>query len=107
VRNSVAQKEPPMNFSLIVRSDSPDHFVAQPLGIPELKAVAGTEAEAVEQASQALAQWLASARVVHVSIPVLGTGQPWLETFGRSADDPDFEEYLGAIEQARAVDQPE
>jgi hypothetical protein len=49
------------------------------------------EAEAIEQASQALAQWLTAARVVQVSIPVsgTGTGNPWLDTFGRSADDPD------------------
>jgi len=96
-----------MQFPLIVRADSPDHFSAQPLGLPELKTVGRTEAEAIEQASQALAQWLAAARVVQVSIPVSGTGNPWLDAFGRSADDPDFDEYLEAIEQARAADQPE
>ena len=96
-----------MHFPLIVRADSPDHFSAQPLGIPELKTVAKTEAEAIEQASQALAHWLTSARVVQVSIPVPGTRNPWLDAFGRSADDPDFEGYIEAIQQARAADQPE
>jgi predicted RNase H-like HicB family nuclease len=57
-----------MNFPVIVRADSPDQFTAQPLGIPELKTVAQTEAEAIERASQALEQWLASARVVQVSL---------------------------------------
>ena len=86
-----------MHFPLIVRADSPDHFTAQPLGIPELKTAARTEAEAIAQASQALARWLTSARVVQVSIPVSGTANPWLDAFGRSADDPDFEEYLKAM----------
>jgi hypothetical protein len=79
------------------------------LGPPEFKTVGRTEAEAIEQASQALAQWLAAARVVQVSIPVsgTGTGNPWLDGFGRSADDPDLDEYLDAIEQARATDERE
>jgi hypothetical protein len=106
-RNSRITKEPLMQFPLIVRADSPDHFNAQPLGLPELKTVARTEAEAIEQASQALVQWLASARVVQVSIPVPDPAQPWLDAFGRSANDPDFDEYLEAMEQARAAAEPE
>ena len=31
-------------------------------------------------------------------------GNPWLEGFGRSAKDPDFEEYLREIQQARSAD---
>jgi hypothetical protein len=96
-----------MHFPLIVRADSPEQFTAQPLGIPELKTVAKTEAEAIEQASQALIEWLASARVVQVSVPLSGIGEAWLSAFGRSADDPDFDEYLEAIRQTRAADPPE
>jgi hypothetical protein len=44
---------------------------------------------------------------VQVPIPVSGTVNPWLDTFGRSADDPDFDEYLEAVEQARVADEPE
>ena len=63
--------------------------------------------EAIEQASQALVQWLGSARVVQVSIPVSSTGNPWLDSFGRSANDPDFDEYLAEIKHARAADPSE
>ncbi len=96
-----------MQFPVIVRTDAPDQFVAQPLGIPELRTVAKTESEAIEQASQALTQWLASAKVVQVAIPVSGTGNPWVDAFGRSSDDPDFDEYLEELKLARAADPPE
>ena len=93
-----------MQFPLIVRIEPPDQFVAQPLGIPELRAVAKTESEAIEQASQALTHWLASAKVVQVTVPVVGTANPWLDAFGRSANDPDFDEYLEELGRARAAD---
>jgi hypothetical protein len=96
-----------MQFPLIVRADSPDHYVAQPLGIPELRAVASTEAAAIEQASQALTKWLASAKVVQVAVPVAVSGNPWLDAFGRSADDADFDEYLMELQRARSAEPAE
>jgi hypothetical protein len=33
-------------------------------------------------------------------------GNPWLDAWGRSADDPDFDEYLAEIEKARAAAEP-
>lgn len=96
-----------MHFPLIVRTDAADQFVAQPLGIPELRTVAKTEAEAIEQASHALTHWFASAKVVQVAIPVTTTGNPWVDAFGRSAADPDFETYLEELTHARAADMPE
>ncbi len=74
------------------------------IGIPEIKAEATTEAEAVEQVSQALQHWLASAKVVQVSVPVPQNKNPWLETFGRSADDPDFEDFIEELKRARSED---
>ena len=93
-----------MKFPLIVRTDSPDRVEAQPLGLPELKTVASSEAEAVQRASEALTQWLASVKVVHVSVPFPVSGNPWIDSFGRSADDPDFDEYLDEIRKARSAD---
>jgi hypothetical protein len=54
--------------------------------------------------SQSLTQWLASAKLVRVDVPVPGSGNPWLDTFGRSADDPDFEEFLKEMKQAGLAD---
>lgn len=96
-----------MQFPVIVRADAPGQYSAQPLGIPELKTVAKTEAQAIEQASHALAQWFASAKVVQLAIPVATTGNPWVDAFGRSASDPDFDEYLEQLKRARGADLPE
>lgn len=36
-----------------------------------------------------------------VYVPLVGEANPWLESFGRSAQDPDFDEFVQAIESAR------
>jgi predicted RNase H-like HicB family nuclease len=87
-----------MQYPVIVRPEATDQYVAQPLGIPELRIVAPTEAEAVARVSQALDQWLASAKIIQVAIPGGKSGNPWLDTFGRSANDPDFDEFLEELQ---------
>jgi hypothetical protein len=93
-----------MEYLVIVRAESGDQYAAQPVGIPELRAVAPTEEEAIHQVSASLVQWLASAKLVRVDVPIAGDGNPWLSTFGRSADDPDFDEFTEEMKQARLAD---
>lgn len=95
-----------MHYPVIIRSESAHQYVAQPLGIPEVQVVAATEAEAIAQATHALARWLASAKVIQVAVPDSESGNPWLGTFGRSATDPDFEEFLEELHRMRAMDAP-
>ena len=87
-----------MHCTVIVRPASATHFVAYPMGLPQLESTAPTEAEAVEQVKQKLTAWLKDATVVEVSIP---TGNPWLDTFGRSADDPQFDDYQAELQRHR------
>jgi hypothetical protein len=89
---------------VIVRSDAPDHFTAQAIGFPEITGEAETEAAAIDEVRQSLTKWLEAARLVHVSIPGNGTGNPWLDSFGRSADDPEFPAYLEELRRARQAD---
>jgi hypothetical protein len=96
-----------MESLVIVRPEAPDHYVAQSLAVPEVRAVAATEAEAIEQVRDSLSHLLASAKLVRVRIAISDGGNPWLQGFGRSANDPDFEEYLQAIQQARSTDNGE
>ena len=93
-----------MESLVIVRPESPDHYVAQSLAVPEVRAVAATEAEAVELVRESLTHWMASGKLVRVHIPIPENRNPWLQGFGRSADDPDFEDYLKEIQQARSED---
>ena len=95
-----------MNYSVIIRAESAHQYVAQPLGIPEVKVVATTEAEAIAQVTEALVHWLAAAKVVQVAVPDDAQGNPWLDAFGRSATDPDFPEFLEELQRQRAVDTP-
>lgn len=93
-----------MKYPVIVQTQTANRYVAEPLGKSELRVEGATEAEALRRLAEALALWLNSAKLVQLEIPVTagGTGNPWLDTFGRSADDPDFEAFMTEIEQARA-----
>lgn len=93
-----------MQYPIVVRPESANRYVALPLGMPELKAIAATEADAIAQARQALEKWLASAKVVFVDVPVADDSNPWLDAFGRSAHDPDFAEFSDALERLRDID---
>lgn len=93
-----------MQYMVIVRSEAPDRYTAQAVSFPEIRAVRATAAEAVEEVRQSLAAWLASAKLVRVEVPSPDSGNPWLDTFGRSAADPDFDEFLGEIQRARLAD---
>lgn len=95
-----------MQHLVIVRPQA-DRYVAQSLTIPQVQAVAATEAEAVEQLTQSLAAWLASAKLVCIEVPVPNGGNPWLDTFGRSANDPDFAEFLAEVQRGRGTDASE
>jgi predicted RNase H-like HicB family nuclease len=65
-----------MNYPVIIRAESAHQYVAQLLGIPEVKVVAETEAEAIAQVTEALGYWLAAAKVIHVTVPGEEPGNP-------------------------------
>jgi hypothetical protein len=94
-----------MEQLVIVRPDGAGRYLAQAVTVPEVKAAADTEAGAVEQVRQSLAAWLASAKLVRVDVPVSATGNPWLDSFGRSANDPQFADYREELQRARSVDE--
>jgi len=88
---------------VIVRSEAPDQFVAEAVGLPALRAEAATEEEAIDRVRSSLADWSKTAKLVRVEVPVPGEENPWIRWAGRSADDPDFEEYLDEIKKFRAA----
>ncbi len=95
-----------MQYTVVVRTKSPDRYVAEPLGISELRVEAATEAEALDRVGHALTGWLGSAKLVQVDLPASDGSNPLLDSFGRSADDPLFEDFLEEMARARAEDEP-
>lgn len=96
-----------MNYPVIVQCKSVDEYVAEPLGKPELKVVAATEAQALTEVGKSLGEWLGTAKIVEVEVPGSGNGNPWLDAWGKSAEDPDFDEYQAEIRRARALEDSE
>jgi hypothetical protein len=95
-----------MQYPIVVRTRSPDRYVAEPLGISELRVEAATAAEALRLVGRALIEWLGSARLVQIDLPEVGGSNPWLDSFGRSADDPLFDAFQEEMARARDRDEP-
>ncbi len=92
-----------MQVPVIIQPRGQNLYSAEPLGKSELRVEAESEAEALRMLTRSLRKWLASAKLIQLDIPMESEGNPWLETSGRSADDPDFQDYVAEIEGAQLV----
>ena len=90
-----------MQYPIIVKTTVDNHYEAEPMGIPELRTIAPTEAAALEKVAQVLEKWFTSAKVVQVEVQVNDNLNPWLQAFGQSADDPDFDDFIEEITRRR------
>jgi len=92
-----------MQYPIVIRSKAVDRYVAEPLGLEELRVEAPTETAALEKLRRAWKGWLGSAaKLVQLDLPGASDENPWLESFGRSADDPLFDDFLEEMAKARA-----
>ncbi len=99
--NTEPTASPRMLYHLvIVRPEPEGQFAAQPLGVPEIRVVAATAKEAVEQVQRALKDWVGSLYWVPVELPEPGS-HPVHEGAGHAKDDPDFETYVEEIHRYR------
>ena len=89
-----------MHYPVIVRAESEHRYVARPVGLPGIEAAASTKQAAVEAVQGKLREWLGDAELVQVEISTR-SGNPLLDFFGSSADDPDWEEYQAELERIR------
>ena len=96
-----------MEHLILVRPGPPGQLTAQSVAFPEVRAIAATESEAVDQVRKQLTDWLQSAKLVRVEVPALNGDNPWIKSFGRSANDPDLASYLEEIQKARQLDAAE
>ncbi len=89
-----------MHYPVVVRAESEHRYVARPVGLPEIEAEAETEQAAIDAVRQKLKTWLGDAKLVQVEVTP-ASGNPWLDFFGSSADDPDWEDYQAEIKRVR------
>jgi hypothetical protein len=89
-----------MYHLVIVRPEPPGHFTAQPLGVPEIRVVAASPKDAVEQVQRALKEWVGSLYWVPVELPSPNR-QTAHQGAGHAKDDPEFETYLEEIRRYR------
>ena len=89
-----------MHYPVVVRAESEHRYVARPVGLPEIEAAAETEQAAIDAVRQKLKTWLGDAKLVQVEVTPT-SGNLWLDFFGSSADDPDWEDYQAEIKRVR------
>jgi hypothetical protein len=89
-----------MYHFVIVRPEPPGQFTAQPLGVPEIRVVAASPKEAVDQVQRALKEWVGLLYWVPVELPKTNIHAVHQEA-GHAKDDPDFETYLEEIRRYR------
>ena len=94
-----------MYHLIIARPEPPGKFTAQVVGIPDIRAVADTEPEAIEKARQTLTEWLATAHWVQVDVPVPPVDVPRRESLGPSdPNEPVYQMYLEEMARFRRED---
>ena len=91
-----------MQYPIVIRAKSTGLYTAEPVGLSELRVEAATEPAALEEVEKVLKGWLGSAaKLIHLDLADNERGNPWLETYGRSADDPLFDAFLEEMAKAR------
>ncbi len=87
---------------VLVRPEPPDQFTAQVVGLPEIRAIAPTREEAIQQVRNVLSEWLASGQLVPVAV---SPENPVTNSFGRvDPNDPHEQAYLEELARFRRED---
>src|SRR5438046_975894 len=98
-----------MTYKVLVTKQHDSRYTARALVLPDVVASGTTEAEAVDQLRDALADLQTRSRVVDVELPLpdLVQSNPWMRFAGMWADDLDWDLFQDAVaEYRREIDQP-
>ena len=93
-----------MQFPVLVKTISATRHEAWVIGLPNIREVASTQEEALAKAKGAIERLLSSGDLILVSVPSKEKANPWLRLFGRSAEDPDFDEFVQEMRRLRSED---
>lgn len=87
-----------MQHLIRVHAEPPGQFTAEAVGIPDLRATADSQEEAVQRVRALLAKWLATGQLVPIEVAEENPLGKW---FGHARNDPDFELYQEEIRRFR------
>ena len=89
-----------MQYSILLRHTGTRFTAAVPL-LPGCVCEGGTREEVLARIRQAIVDHLQNSEWVHLEVPEPAGNNPWLNTFGRSAEDPDVEAVQAEIARYR------
>ena len=79
-----------MQYSILLRNTG-THFTASVPLLPGCVSEGRSREEVLSRIRQAITDHLQTSEWVQIEVPEPNASNPWLDTFGRSGDDPDFE----------------
>ena len=90
-------------YQVIVRSGSPDLFLASVLGMDDCVGEGRTREEAIAKAKAALVDRLARGEIVTIDVEdeSMLAANVWTEEAGRFRDDPTFDEFVTETQSER------
>jgi predicted RNase H-like HicB family nuclease len=89
------------NWNILIEPSTDGQTTATVLELPSFQVKASDRETALKEIQRLLAQRLASAEVVSVSIPAPDSANPWLKYGGMFKDDADFEAIAQELQQER------
>ena len=93
-----------MKYPVIVREEPSGEYSAEPIGLTELRVSAPTKAEALSRVAAALRSGPLPDGVELVDVEGRPEENPWLAFAGRSANDPNWDEYVEELRRIREAD---
>lgn len=93
-----------MQYQIFVQNQSPKHFIASVVGIPNLVVEGQTEAEAINNVKAALEEQLAKGKLVTIEIPPQNESPSTVASMkyaGVFEDDQTFEDFMQHLARIR------
>jgi hypothetical protein len=95
----------PVYHLVAIRPEPLGRFTAWAVSFPEVRAVAASEQDAIDQVKQRLTEWFAKTRVVEVNVPSPPAFNPLLKWAGHSnPNDPVEQMYLEELARMKKED---
>ncbi|MGL6139162.1 MAG: type II toxin-antitoxin system HicB family antitoxin [Planktothrix sp.] len=90
-----------LNYDIGIRQLKKGKYQTFVLKYPSLKASGNSREEAIEKLSQRLQDFLKDTEIINLEIEIPQPEHPWIKLAGIFENDPQFDEFLQAIQDYR------